>query len=194
MYPPSPWRLRGQLFLSLFAINPRRLPPLPPGVLPVTVAGRAYVAAAWVDYEPGGDLSYRELLVAVLTRTGARPRASITHIWVDSEDSRDGGRKLWAIPKDLADLTVAPPVASAKGIAAATILVKTGTRGRWPTRLSLAQNRDGRLQITPATGDARLGPVRIAWSMTPDGPLAWLAGHRPILSLALADFRLRFGR
>ena len=47
-------------------------------------------------------LSYRELMTTVLVRRGLRVLPTITHIWVDSETSRDGGRALWGIPKGLA--------------------------------------------------------------------------------------------
>lgn len=193
MYPPSPWRLRGQLHLSVFAVRRAELPPLPAGVRPIAVAGRVPVGAAWVSYEPGGDMCYRELLTAVLVRTGARPRATITHIWVDSPDSRDGGRELWAIPKGLAELVVTPPEVKAKDIATATVRPGRRLPGRWPTPLSLAQDRDGALLLTPVRGTAAIRPARITWRAAPDGPLGWLAGRSPVLSLTLADFRMRFG-
>ena len=48
-------------------------------------------------------MSYRELLVAVAGRVGARGApAHLLAIWVDSPASRDGGRELWGIPKGLA--------------------------------------------------------------------------------------------
>ncbi|WP_305790207.1 acetoacetate decarboxylase family protein [Symbioplanes lichenis] len=194
MYPPSPWHLRGQLHLSLFLVPRARLPELPAGVRPLGVAGRIPVGAAWVTYEPGGDLTYRELLTAVLVRDGRRPRATITHIWVDSVASRDGGRELWAIPKHLARLRIAPPAAAATGIATATLRPGWRLPGRWPTPMSLAQDRGAGLQVTPVRGTAALALLRTDWSVAPAGPLAWLTGRRPLLSLTLADFRLRFGR
>lgn len=123
-YPPSPWSLRGRMHVSVWAVPVADLPALPPdlaGAVRVLRLGRrGLVGTAWVDYRPGGDLSYRELLCAVLTRTGWRPRVTITHIWVDSAASRDGGRALWGIPKDLADLTLpaAAPAPASSGVAA----------------------------------------------------------------------------
>jgi hypothetical protein len=61
-------------------------------------------AAAFVDYRDGGVLQYHELLVARLLRDGVVPRLRITDIWVDSPESLAGGRSLWAIPKQLANL------------------------------------------------------------------------------------------
>ncbi len=58
----------------------------------------------------------------------------------------------------------------------------------------LAADRDGALVVSQVKGRARLGLVRGAWSFEPDGPLGFLAGRRPLLSLALHPFRLVFGR
>ncbi|MEV4640934.1 acetoacetate decarboxylase [Actinoplanes sp. NPDC049548] len=191
MYPPSPWHLRGQLHLSVFVVPRRALPPLPAGLRPLTVAGRALVGAAWVTYEPGGTLHYRELLAAVLTRP---LRTTIMDIWVDSPESRDGGRALWAIPKDLAELTVAPPEAGAAGIARAEISPGRRLPGRWPTPLSLAQSDRNIVVRTPVRGTGALRHTDISWHIDRTGPLGYLADRRPLLSLTFADFRLTFGR
>ncbi|GAA2510764.1 acetoacetate decarboxylase [Winogradskya humida] len=186
MYPPAPWNLQGQLYLSVFLLPARGLPALDPGLRPVTVAGRVPVGAAWVDYEPGGVLDYRELLTAVLLRGR---RQTITHIWVDSPASRDGGRALWAIPKDLAVLKVSPPLAVAETIASATIRPGRRLPGRWPTPLTVVQKDI----TTRVRGRAAVRATRITWDVDEAGPLSWLAGRRPLFSLTLADFRLRFG-
>ncbi|WP_041832505.1 acetoacetate decarboxylase family protein [Actinoplanes sp. N902-109] len=189
MYPPAPWYLRGQLYLSVFLVPVRDLPALPPGLRAPAVGGRVPVGAAWVDYQPGGTLHYRELLAAVLVRRGLGVHASITHIWVDSPASRAGGRALWAIPKELSTLHIAPPRAVADGIAGATIGVGRKLPGRLPAPLSIAQAG----VTTPVRGTAALRAARITWRIPPDGPLGWLAGRRPVASVTLADFRLRFG-
>lgn len=212
MYPPQPWDLRGQLFLSVFAVPRAALPALPEPlaatVRPVPFGRHALVGAAWVRYEPGGVLHYRELLSAVLVREGRRPRVSITEIWVDSPESRDGGRALWGIPKDLAalELRISPDGGL---VAAASTGPEPGDRpapigsasfrpgprlpGRWPTPLSVVQALAGSVVRTPVRGSAgvRLGGAR--WRAEAGGPLGYLAGRRPLLSLALTDFRLRFG-
>ena len=90
-YPPAPWRMHGQLWLSLFRVREGDHPDREPGVYGV----------ALVSYEDPSPLTYSELLVA-------RPlekKVTITDIWVDSADSRDGGRELWAIPKGLCDFS-----------------------------------------------------------------------------------------
>jgi hypothetical protein len=96
-FPSPPWSLRAHAWVSVFAFTkaPRPVrPDHPEGVY----------AAAFVDYRDGGVLQYHELLVARLLRDGAVPRIRITDIWVDSSESLAGGRSLWGIPKQLADL------------------------------------------------------------------------------------------
>ena len=211
-YPAEPWDLRGQMYLSIFAVPRSELAALPAplaaAVRPVMVAGRALIGAAWVRYEPGGVLDYQELLAAVLVHEGRRPRVSITEIWVDSVASRDGGRALWGIPKDLAELTLRETGAG-KTIAAAftgpepgsvpapigSASLRAGVRvpGRWPTALSVAQDLDGKVKRTRVRGRAGLRLGGATWRVDRHGPLGYLAGRRPLLSLTLTDFRLRFG-
>jgi hypothetical protein len=200
-YPPEPWRLRGELHLSLWLVPAGRVPALPAALGPVvrvaTVAGRAVVGTAWVDYRAGSVLEYRELLAAVAVRRGLRPAVTITHIWVDSESSKEGGRELWGIPKGLATLTVGAESSAgsgAAGIAAAVIRGGRCALGRWPFRFSLAQELDGAVAVSPVRGSARLHRARIGWTGLSDGPLSWLARQRPVLSLSFRDFRMLFGR
>jgi len=78
MHPPPPWRLRGSLLL------------IPAGLGGVMLA----------DYREG-TLAYHELIVF-------RRGCVVSHIYVDDERSRSGGREIWNLPKELADFTVAP--------------------------------------------------------------------------------------
>jgi hypothetical protein len=200
-YPPEPWDLRGQLYLSVWAVPRGALPGLPvePDARPLSIAGRALIGAAFVRYEPGGVLQYRELLAAVLVRQRrARwPRVSIMDIWVDSVASRDGGRELWGIPKDLADLVVdaGPHRAAVDGAEIAAARFTRGTRlpGRWPVPMAVSQRLTGAVVTTKVRGTAALRLGRAAWDVTPGGPLRYLAGRRPFLTMTVADFRLRFG-
>jgi hypothetical protein len=199
-YPPEPWRLVGQMRVSVWAPPAGAVPPLPAAlgpVRPVRIAGRLLVGAAWVDYQAGGDMAYHELLCAVLMRDGLRPRVGITHIWVDSAESRDGGRALWGIPKQLADFTMddgsATATADRAEIAAGANRRGARLPGRWPVRFRIIQVLDGRPKTTPVRATARLGAGRVRWRFAPGGPLGFLAGRRPLVSMRLADFRMRFG-
>ena len=202
MYPSEPWDLRGQMHLSLFAVPRSALAALPPplaaAVRPVTLGGRELVGAAWVRYEPGGILHYQELLAAVLVHERGRPRVSITEIWVDSVASRDGGRALWGIPKDLAELELRGTHdgglrASARSIATASFRPGRGLPGRWPTSMLVAQALDGAVRRTEVRGRAGLRLGRSRWHVEPGAQLGYLAGRRPLLTVTLTDFRLRFG-
>lgn len=200
------------MYVSLWWVPRARLPALPPGlagaVRPVTVAGRGLVGTAWVEYEPGGDMDYRELLSAVLVRHRARLRVCIVDIWVDSPASRDGGRELWGIPKDLATFaldrdhrrdalaaradTTGDQVATA-AIAQASIGARRRVPGRWPVGFSIVQLLGDQVKTTPVRGRGAAGPASATWQVPGTGPLAYLAGRRPWLSLAMHDFRLTFG-
>jgi hypothetical protein len=178
MYPPEPWHLRGQLWLSVFAVPRSAIPALPAGIRPVVFGGRVLVGAAWVRYEPGGTLHYRELLSAVLVRNGV----SVLDIWVDSAQSRDGGRALWGIPKELADIAIPEAVTGARGIP---------VPGRWPVVMSIVQAFGDGVRRTPVRGTTR---VRLRGRVPADGRFGYLAGHRPLWTVGFEDFRLRFGR
>lgn len=197
-YPSPPWRLRGTVHAALWRVPRAALPgPLPDGARPLGWGRTALLATVRATWEPGGDLAYAELVVAVPVRLGRRIGVAITDAWVDSPASLAGGRVLWAIPKRLgrfetaegrADLTDAQgPVASF-----------TDRPGRaLPLRLPvplLVLQPDGtavRTTRAAATGRPRLGGL--GWEFTPEGPLALLAGKQPLFTLTLADAEARFG-
>jgi hypothetical protein len=208
-YPPEPWKLRGTMVGSLWlvprsalATNAATAAVLP---LAVTARGRALVVTAWVHYEPGGVLTYREVMAAVLVRHGRRLCPTVTHIWVDSSVSRDGGRTLWGIPKELAVFTVTPEAAmlasrvrvearDSAGPIVATV-VDRGRRlpGRWPVRFRVVQNLDGEPRMSPVRLSGTLALHRSQWHPAPPGPLGFLGGRRPWITLGLRDFSMTFG-
>jgi hypothetical protein len=197
-YPPEPWDLRGQLHSSVYLVPWYEIPAeLPPGCQLVRIGRRVVVGTAWVSYEPGGVLTYRELMSTLLVRRGRRIRPTITHIWVDSEASRDGGRALWGIPKELAKFTIdGPHLAAADDegpIASGTVRTIGWLPGRWPLRFNLVQSLDGAAKVSPVRTRARLGLARAHLAADPTGPLAFLAGRRPLLSFSVGDFRMSFG-
>ncbi len=180
-YPPAPWRLRGQVWLSLWRLR----------------AG--LVGTAFADYGSDGTLSYRELVVACPTRAGMLPAVRITDIWVDSATSRNGGRRLWGIPKELAAFDHDDGdawSARADGTAIASVRFRRGPvlLARAPFRLRTAQQRpDGATVVTPARGTARVHAAGADWSVAADGPLGRLFGRHPFASLLLTEVRLTVG-
>ena len=200
-YPPEPWTLVGRMDMSTFLVPTDTLPTAtwPDGWRPLAPGGRTPVGVAWVDYAPGGVMSYRELLVAVAGRIGTRVRPHIVAIWVDSPASRDGGRELWGIPKGLASFggDADAPTMTLEGAdrPAATARLRHGPRlpGRPHVGFTLAQDLHGRAWESPVTSRATLGTLRADWRFDVEGPLPFLAGRRPIVSATLHDFAMLFG-
>ncbi|MGC4982623.1 acetoacetate decarboxylase family protein [Streptomyces sp. DT193] len=199
-YPEEPWHLAGQMYLSLWLVPARELPPVADGTRPVTIAGRGAVGAAWVVYENDSVLHYNELLRAVLVRDGRRPRVCVTDIWVDSAASMAGGRELWGIPKEMADFDidrtagVRAGAATDKGVLA-TASFEPGRRmpGRWPLTYRVTQTLDGTLKTSSVRSRSAVRTARARWTAQEDGPLGELGRRTPLLSLALDDFTIRFG-
>ena len=88
-YPPAPWNMHGQLWLSLFRVREGDHPDRPAGVY----------GAALVSYEQPSPLTYSELLVA---RPVEKKVDHHRHLGGLGRLPRRG-RDLWAIPKDLCD-------------------------------------------------------------------------------------------
>jgi hypothetical protein len=189
-YPPEPWHLQGSLVISVFRV-PQKLVPsdhLPTGARMITLAGNAFVAVAFVSYEPGSVLTYEELLVATPVLDQGRVAVSVPQIWVDSEASRQGGRELWAIPKLLARF------GDGSSIAAVAATGGVPLPGRWTLAGPTAQRLEGRDVRARAVMSGRFRLVRAAWMFPASGPLGYLTGRTPLVSLATRDMRLTFGQ
>lgn len=208
-YPPEPWYLGGHLLVSAFRVPVRELPAsvleaVPHDHAPLVVAGHVTVGAAFVHYVPGGALRYEELLLSLPVRKGLAIRQSIPYIWVDSEASMRGGRELWGIPKELGEFTravdgraVRTAMRSARdGTEVAALDARVGPRllpGTPPVPLATAQLLDGRRFVSRNTVFATVRALRTDWRFAPDGPLGFLAGRAPLVSLALHDAAVVFG-
>ncbi|MEV7396605.1 acetoacetate decarboxylase family protein [Aeromicrobium sp. NPDC092404] len=195
-YPAEPWDLHGHAYVGVWLL-PRGTAPLPaaPSTKAVTLFGRTVVCAAFFVYEQPSPLTYDEIMATVLVREGWRPRVSITHIWVNSVPSRDGGRRLWAIPKDLADFEVGRHSSyAAQGIGSLAVRRVRRLPWRLPLGFRIAQDRAGTLLVSPVTGRIRLGLATARWTLAADGPLGFLNGRKPLLTIACRPFHLLFGR
>ncbi|MDP9117001.1 MAG: acetoacetate decarboxylase family protein [Actinomycetota bacterium] len=197
-YPPEPWVLHGQLRTSVFAVPLTDIPvDLPPGCHPVRIGRYGVVGTAWVSYESSGVLAYEELMSTVLVRRGWRLMPTISHIWVDSPTSLAGGRALWGIPKELATFETSGQRRAARDevgpLADAELGRVRWLPGRWPVSFTVVQWLHGAAKQSPVRTRARVGVARERLRAETTGPLAFLAGRRPLLSLALGDFRMRFG-
>ena len=161
---------------------------------------------ALVDYQPDSPLTYGELLVARPVSVPSGPRAgrhvTVTDIWVDSEPSREGGRSLWAVPKELASFDWSsdrrdgrrPVSAGISGVAEATFGAPRAVLPRLPFSGTTWQPReDGSSVVASLTGSSRAFPVRGSWTFQPHGPLSWLADARVLASFVMRDFEMSFG-
>ncbi|MEN8706774.1 MAG: acetoacetate decarboxylase family protein [Nocardioides marinisabuli] len=198
-YPPAPWRMVGQMWVSVFRVADDVDAAHPRGIY----------GAAFVSYEEGSPLTYSELLVARVLRTPAGDRrVSITDIWVDSPASVAGGRGLWAIPKGLGDFesstsrrgplerarwsmsTDGAPVARARFSDLSAIAPRLPARGGvWQAPIDAHT-----VPVeTDMVGRSRLAPCSSSWTFDTAGPLGWLAGRRSLASFRQRDFTLSFG-
>jgi hypothetical protein len=97
-YPPAPWRMAGQLWMGVF---PTDAPiPLPTGLRPLLSPRLAVLTL--VRYR-SGTMQYDELVIGTLARRGWRVGIWVDHIWVDSLPSVWGGRRIWGLPKNMAE-------------------------------------------------------------------------------------------
>jgi acetoacetate decarboxylase len=188
--------MNGQLWLSLFRVREGDHPDREPGVYGV----------ALVSYEDPSPLTYSELLVA----RRLQGKVNIVDIWVDSADSRDGGRELWAIPKGLCDFTrrtegglvqrttwetslEGAPIASARFTDVSTAGLRTPFKGATLQTRPESHPQAGDEVVAHLSGSAKTLPAHGSWSFHPDGPLGWLAGKRSLASARMADFEMSFG-
>jgi hypothetical protein len=199
-YPPAPWNMHGQLWLSLFRVREGDHPDREPGVY----------GAALVSYERPSPLTYSELLVARPVKAAGGRRVNITDIWVDSEDSLNGGRDLWAIPKGLCDFgrtttgkrvqrtawsttLEGTRVASAHFTDVSSVTLRTPFKGSTWQQRPATEGEPDREVVAELSGSAKALPCRGSWEFNESGPLAWLAGKRPLASFRMTDFQMSFG-
>ncbi|MBC7878131.1 MAG: acetoacetate decarboxylase family protein [Anaerolineales bacterium] len=97
-YPPAPWKCSGQIWIGIFKSHaPRPLPDdfkhlFDPHLFVVSLI-------RYLD----GTLRYDEILFSTPARLGARIGTHVDDIWVNDLASLWGGRRIWGLPKNLAD-------------------------------------------------------------------------------------------
>ena len=199
-YPAAPWQMVGSMWLSVFRLGSPVDDRHPAGVY----------GAAFVTYEEGSPLTYHELVVTRVMKDEGHGRAVTTpDIWVDSPESKAGGRELWAIPKELCDFTLETshtgPLTTTEWTATTgrTPIATAGFRDvsrvapRLPFKGTIWQpgidDTDGEDRTTPMRGSARSFPARSHWDINPDGPLGWLNHARKLATFRQVAFRMTFG-
>ncbi len=192
-YPPAPWRMHGQLWLSLI-----RVPTAVDALRPAGVYG-----VAVVDYQDPSPLTYGELLVGRVVKEPVQG-VTITDIWVDSPASVRGGREIWAIPKQLCSFTGTTgrrgpatsttwqmatedgPIASAEFTDVSRFAPRTPFSGTtWQPGIAETDFED---RSSPLRGSAKALACRGSWEFAADGALGWLHGRRTLASFRMVDF------
>jgi Acetoacetate decarboxylase (ADC) len=207
-YPPAPWRLRGQMYFSIWMVPAERVQVrLDPAFELLTFAGRACAAACFVDYQEGSVLTYGELFgaLSVKARDSGHRGLTVTHMWVDSERSMRGGRALWGMPKEMARFELAhqPPGTGtfagagwdARGGELARVRFKA--LGGLPRLVRIPLGLPN-LQVLQGRVHAPKGAIHFSprllrgaeWSIPAESPLASLGivGARPWVSAQVRDF------
>ncbi len=207
-YPPPPWKLQGQLYGSIWTLPARLMRfQLPPEFKAVVNFGRVGVFAGFVDYQPGGTLSYHELIAGlIIQQRGKLPYYfNVTHMGVDNEISLRGGRELWGVPKELAefDYQSSPDNHDFRGIARSetgAVLAEgnfkaTVTLPRFlklPCPFPDLQMLHNQPHAASGLFWSRIEFCRGGMVIPPDSPLAELgiAGRKPWLSFGGLDFTM----
>ena len=195
-YPPEPWYLGGSLLASAFLVDGSVFrDALPAGRHALRLGSKVVVGVASASYVPGGVLAYEELLVALPTWGRGGLRITIPQIWVDSAQSREGGRALWGIPKELAVFERSDTRAAMNG-AEMVLEGRTGRAllpGMRQLALPILQSVEGGSILSHNRVIGRIRSLRARWSFAADGPLGYLAGHTPFVSFAVRDASIVFG-
>ncbi|MCC6729357.1 MAG: acetoacetate decarboxylase family protein [Chthonomonadales bacterium] len=174
---------------------------VPPGLRVVEMPrGRTPACVFLSRYGPGSTLEYSELVVMPASARGAGTWGMwVSHIYVDSGLSVEGGQAVFGLPKELAEFawesgTPGSAVVTRGGQALArlawgrpALAIPLPMRGR---ALSL---RGGEVMTAAHALRGRGGPTRVALTIPPNSPLAALGLGRPLLGIVAAAMRGAMG-
>lgn len=192
-YPPAPWTLKGNVFVSLSLINIADARPFIPKaldireVLPGKTLGGIYLA----NYTSDSTMAYGELIVFPgLAQSRDRANSWISHIYVDNPDSVAGGREIWKLPKEMAEFSWQGDRAIVSQNN--TILYEVRYRQPWlklpvSYRLNTFSQLDGKFVEFPAQFRLNAGWVNATGNVPTDSPFAPLQLNRPLMTLASPD-------
>jgi hypothetical protein len=186
-FPPAPWHFHGQAYVGLFRAD--RPASLPAGLRPLF--NPHWRVVALIRYQ-AGTLRYDELIAGSLARQGARAGVYIPTIWVDSEPSLRGGRRIWGLPKELATFAWAGDTVQISDAAGPLATLSIDSRAAWLPPLWALGPGIGRLDGCFTFFAARLwgrfgrSGLRLRhWSER----FGYRLHERPLLSVAAKPFR-----
>ena len=208
-YPAAPWNLKGHLYGSIWSLPPQDIKvKLPPEFSLLVNFGRASAFAGFVDYQKGSTLVYHELIggVVVKLRDKLSFAFNVTHIWVDDESSKLGGREIWGVPKELANFKYEYPSTkhdfqascednnTGKLLASGSFqpIVGFPRWARLPVPFPNLQILHDQPHRSSGTFWSALQICRGGTLISLDSPLADLgiAGRKPLVSFAGLDFKM----
>ncbi|MFQ5796365.1 MAG: acetoacetate decarboxylase family protein [Candidatus Bipolaricaulia bacterium] len=102
--PSPPWRLFGRAHLIITLNRTGRIAPVIPDPLQLrSFQGWTPGVMGIVSYEESPVGAYDEFFLApARVRYAGRSGLFVSHIWVDSEPSQAGGRRIWGLAKERA--------------------------------------------------------------------------------------------
>jgi len=196
MYPPPPWHSHGRAWVQPYLVDASAVA-LPPGFRAVTTLGRAVGFLALIEYTPPSPLVYSELAwLPFLVSAAGKRGLYIAKMYVDSKDSLDGGRAIWAIPKQLARFDLrngAATVDTEDGAHLELALHERGPAISLKAGAGTLQPRDGGIVRFRGTGTAKTasGGLTVTASRGMESWLAWPGARRlPGLGAALTRFQI----
>lgn len=208
-----PWHLvpKGITLVTLHAVDIRRAREFVPSeyrivsFLPDRTIGGLFLA----EYGPGSDLEYNELIASCATVWyEGRLAPWVTHLYVDSPESVEGGRRMLGVPKHLARFTrEAAPETGVRNritVGEADRLICRIRYGRqlwlWRQRVRLpalhGDVRDPSGSTVVAHGNelrGRFGLTRATVEIPQGSPLAMLGFGKPLLSVCGRDMEAMLG-
>ncbi len=196
-YPSAPWILKGDAIQTLHLVNIDRVRPLIPAELdiisvwPGKTVGGVYLS----KYGSGSVLEYNELIVApaVVIYQG-KIGVWVSHIYVDNADSVAGGRKIWGLPKELADFSWEEKRVTVRqgNVLLCSLNYDQQSRG-WRQRLGAASfsTLGSDLLRFDFEFEARLGLVGSKLEVGVDSPLAGIGLNQPFATVGCEQMTLR---
>ena len=176
-------------------------PLVPKGLEIVRVLpGRTVASTLLSYYGPGSTLVYNELVVAcALVRCGGATGFFVSHIYVDSEASVTGGRRM-GLPKEMAtfDWDGARPGVARIGTEAGPLCTIRYGRPLFSLRVPISSGSisvldDGQVMHFGATIDGRWGAVKARIEVPAGSALSSVPLGRPVVALASGPMRGEMG-
>ena len=199
--PPTPWIMSGRMFMGLFRLDQDgqdgqdSLAALPARLAPVLAGHRVVAVIRYCE----GTLRYDELIIGRLARYGRKLGLFVDHIWVDSRESVAGGRRIWGLPKELAEFSWAGDRVTVRDAQGELATLTVNQRPAWlptvPMRAPGFGQRDGQLLFVLGRLQVRLRGASLRLeSLAPRlGRLAskpWLGCDAVPFTLNIGDARV----